>query len=381
MRFVPFLGAFIAAAFPALLALAVDPGWTTLVLVLLLFAVSEAAMGQVVEPLLFGQSTGLSPIAVIAAATFWTWLWGPVGLLLAVPLTVCLVVLGRHVDRLEFLEVMLGDQPALDPKETFYQRALAGDSDALAEQAEACLREKGLAEYLDAVAIPALRLGQADLARDAVAPERVEAVHRSVLTLIEDLEEAEERKPDAPAGTPDAASGGPEAAAAPPPAWRAPGALLCVAGRGPIDAVLAAMLAQVLVRRGFGVQTGGGGVTVAGDGGGGPGTPPPRLACLCLVEGGGSAATARYLLRRTRRRLPGVPVLALAWQDDGEGSLAAGLQAEGVAGPDASLLVATSLAEAAELASEAATAAPEPAAAPSGEAAAPLPGLAAAAPF
>ena len=385
MRFVPFLGAFIAAAFPALLALAVDPGWTTLVLVLLLFAVSEAAMGQVVEPLLFGQSTGLSPIAVIAAATFWTWLWGPVGLLLAVPLTVCLVVLGRHVDRLEFLEVMLGDQPALDPKETFYQRALAGDSDALAEQAEACLREKGLAEYLDAVAIPALRLGQADLARDAVAPERVEAVHRSVLTLIEDLEEAEERKPDAPAGTPDAASGGPEAAAAPPPAWRAPGAVLCVAGRGPFDAVLAAMLAQVLVRRGFGVQTGGGGgVTAAGDGGGGPGTPPPRLACLCLVEGGGSAATARYLLRRTRRRLPGVPVLALAWQGEEEASsVAAGLRAEGTAaGPEAAALVlATSLAEAAELASEAAAAAPGPAAAPSAEEGlTPEPDLAATAP-
>jgi hypothetical protein len=301
-----------------------------------------------------------------------------------VPLTVCLVVLGRHVDRLEFLEVMLGDQPALDPKETFYQRALAGDSDALAEQAEACLREKGLAEYLDAVAIPALRLGQADLARDAVAPERMEAVHRSVLTLIEDLEEAEERKPDAPAGTPDAASGGPEAAAAPPPAWRAPGAVLCVAGRGPFDAVLAAMLAQVLVRRGFGVQTGGGGVTVAGDGGGGPGTPPPRLACLCLVEGGGSAATARYLLRRTRRRLPGVPVLALAWQGEEEASsVAAGLRAEGTAaGPEAAALVlATSLAEAAELASEAAAAAPGPAAAPSAEEGlTPEPDLAATAP-
>ena len=162
MRFVPFIGSVVAAGFPALLALAVDPGWSTLVWVLVLFALSEGLMGQVLEPLVFGHSTGLSPIAVIAAATFWTWLWGPIGLLLAVPLTVCLVVLGRHVDRLEFLEVMLGDSPPLDPEETFYQRALAGDADALAEQAEKCLKEQSLAEFLDGVALPALRLAQAD---------------------------------------------------------------------------------------------------------------------------------------------------------------------------------------------------------------------------
>ncbi|MFC7692541.1 AI-2E family transporter [Paeniroseomonas aquatica] len=142
MRFVPFIGVFVTVTGPILMALAVDPGWTMLVWVLVLFGVSELLMGQVFEPLVFGHSTGLSPIAVIAAATFWTWLWGPIGLLLAVPLTVCLVVLGRHVERLEFLEVMLGDQPPLDPEETFYQRALAGDASALAEQAERCLKEK-----------------------------------------------------------------------------------------------------------------------------------------------------------------------------------------------------------------------------------------------
>ena len=180
MRFVPFIGVFVAVTGPLLLAMAVDPGWATLVWVLVLFAVSEMLMGQVFEPLVFGHSTGLSPIAVIAAATFWTWLWGPIGLLLAVPLTVCLVVLGRHVDRLEFLEVMLGDQPPLDPEETFYQRALAGDADALAEQAERCLKEKPLADYLDVVALPALRLAQADAVHGVLPPERREALQRSV---------------------------------------------------------------------------------------------------------------------------------------------------------------------------------------------------------
>ena len=174
------------------LAVAVDPGWSSLLWVLALFAVSEPLMGQVVEPMVFGHSTGLSPVAVIGAAAFWTWLWGSIGLLLAVPLTVCLVVLGRHVEQLEFLEVMLGDQPALDPEEIFYQRALAGDADALADQAEACLRAQRLPEYLDNVALPALALAQADAGHGTLTPERRERMEGSVVTLLEDLEEADE---------------------------------------------------------------------------------------------------------------------------------------------------------------------------------------------
>lgn len=340
MRFVPFIGSYIAAAFPALLALAVDPGWTTLALVLVLFAVSEIAMGQVFEPLIFGHSTGLSPIAVIAAATFWTWLWGAVGLLLAVPLTVCLVVLGRHVDRLEFLEVMLGDRPPLGPEETFYQRALAGDVDALAEQSERCLKEQPLEGYLDTVALPALRLAQADATREVLAPERLERLRQSVLTLLEDLEEAEEKRPDpAPAGGAPGEEPEPVRSAAAPAAWRAPGAVLCLGGRGPFDALLAAMLAQGLVWRGFGVQQGGGAVLPA---------HPPRLACLCLLEGGTSAAAARFQLRRLRRRLPPeVALLALVWRgaQEGESRMAAALRGDAALAPVA---LATSLGEAVE---------------------------------
>lgn len=331
MRFVPFIGNFIAAAFPALLALAVDPGWATLLWVLALFIVSELMMGQVFEPLIFGHSTGLSPIAVIAAATFWTWLWGPIGLLLAVPLTVCLVVLGRHVERLEFLEVMLGDQPALEPEEIFYQRALAGDADALAEQADRCLdEEKSLTAYLDSVALPALQLAQADAARGTLARNRLETLERSVLTLIEDLEEAEEAKPEQ------------EPSPLPAP-WQAPGAVLCIPGRGPLDRLVTAMLREALTRRGFGVQT--------GHASAGP-AAPPRLLCLCLLEGGSNAVAARYLLRRTRRRLPGVQALALVWSAEAsDGSLMAMLRAEGKSAP---LLMARSLAEAVELAAKAA---------------------------
>ncbi|MBV1799782.1 AI-2E family transporter [Siccirubricoccus sp. G192] len=337
MRFVPFIGVFVAIAFPALLGLAVDPGWATLLWVLALFGVSEMVMGQVFEPWIFGHSTGLSPIAVIAAATFWTWLWGPIGLLLAVPLTVCLVVLGRHVEQLEFLEVMLGDSPPLDPEETFYQRALAGDADALAEQVERCLKEQRITEYLDAVALPALRLAQTDAQRGTLAPERLETLERSVLTLIEDLEEAEEAEAKPPEGEEPGEETMPL-----PPAWTTPGAVLCMPGRGPFDPLLAAMLGQVLTRRGFGVQIGG---AAAGP------AAPPRLLCLCLLEGGSSTATARYLLRRARRRLPGVPALALAWAVEPDGRLAAALRAESQATP---LLLATSLVETLDLAVEAA---------------------------
>ena len=119
LRFVPYIGAVISAVFPLALAAAVDPGWSMLLATAALFLVVEPLA---IEPLIYGHSTGLSPVAVVASATFWTALWGPIGLVLATPLTVCLVVLGRHVERFEFLDVMFGDRPALSPSELFYQR-------------------------------------------------------------------------------------------------------------------------------------------------------------------------------------------------------------------------------------------------------------------
>ena len=136
LRFVPYVGSAIAAAFPLVLAVAVDPTWSMLLWTLALFLIVEPIVGHVIEPMVYGHSTGLSPVAVVASATFWTALWGPIGLVLAPPLTVCLVVLGRHVERLEFLDVMFGDRPALSPPEIFYQRMLAGDPTEASEEAE-----------------------------------------------------------------------------------------------------------------------------------------------------------------------------------------------------------------------------------------------------
>ena len=129
LRFVPYIGAPLAAILPLALAAAVSPQWSMMLWTAGLYVVTEAIMGQVVEPMLYGHSTGLSPFSVVVSATFWTWLWGPIGLILSTPLTLCLVVLGRHVERLEFLDVILGDRPALTPVESFYQRMLAGDPD------------------------------------------------------------------------------------------------------------------------------------------------------------------------------------------------------------------------------------------------------------
>ena len=159
LRFVPYIGAPLAAVLPLALAGAVSPHWSMMLWTAGLFAATEAIMGQVVEPLLYGRSTGLSPFSVVVSATFWTWLWGPIGLILSTPLTLCLLVLGRHVERLEFLDVILGDRPALTPVESFYQRMLAGDPDEAHDQAEVLLRDRPLSSYYDEVALkgPATR--------------------------------------------------------------------------------------------------------------------------------------------------------------------------------------------------------------------------------
>jgi len=323
MRFVPFVGTIIAVAFPLLLALAVEPGWTMPLMVLILFAIGEGLMGQVFEPLVFGRSTGLSPVAVIAAATFWTWLWGAVGLVLAVPLTVCLVVLGRHVERFEFLEVALGDRPPLEPPETFYQRALGGDADALAEQADTTLREARLSHYYDTVALPGLALAQADALRGRFGEAQLAGMQGRIAALVEDLEEDVEDD-EAPPPPLTEEKPAPTPLPAPPPALRAPGTILCVAGRGIFDLAAAEMLAQVLRKRGMGA-TAIPAEALRQDAS--PGLEAVRQAWLCTVEGAGSTAAARSLLRRLKRRLPEASHAALVIGT--EGRLADALRHEG----------------------------------------------------
>jgi len=187
LRFVPYVGPIAAAAIAGALAIAVDPGWSMLLYVLGLFAITEPIVGQVFEPWLYGRSTGLSGVAVVVAAAFWTLLWGPVGLLLSTPLTMCLVVLGRHVEHLEFLAVLLGDQPALAPEQSFYQRVLAGDPDEAAHQAEEFLKDRPLSAYYDQVAIKGLALAQLDVNRGVLNHGERLALKAAIGEIIDDL--------------------------------------------------------------------------------------------------------------------------------------------------------------------------------------------------
>ena len=194
MRFVPYIGSFIAAAPPLLLAAAVEPGWSTFLLTGALYLVSELAMGQVVEPLVYGHGTGLSPIAVVLSTVFWTWIWGPLGLLLAMPLTLCLVVLGRHVEGLQFFSVMLGDEPALTQEQTFYQRALAGDSAEATYQAEVVLKDEPLQAYLDDVALKGLQLAERDRERGILDDDSLNRIETAARELMENLADFEPRR-------------------------------------------------------------------------------------------------------------------------------------------------------------------------------------------
>lgn len=196
MRFVPYIGAFLSAVLPIALAAAVDPGWSMVVATFLLFAIVEPIVGQIIEPLVYGHSTGLSPFSVLVSALFWTWLWGPVGLLLSTPLTVCLVVLGRHVDRLEFLDVLFSNRPALTPIENFYQRMLADDPEEAQEHAELILQECSLSAYYDDVVLKGLELAARDAARGVLTPDQKDEIRASITALVEDLEDREDAVPD-----------------------------------------------------------------------------------------------------------------------------------------------------------------------------------------
>ncbi len=199
LRFLPYVGAPLAALLPLILAAAVDPGWSMVAWTAALYFVLEMTLAQAVEPLLYGRSTGLSPFSVVIAATFWIWLWGPIGLILSTPLTLCLVVLGKHVERLEFLEVLLGDRPALTQVESFYQRILAGDPDEVEEQAEAALKQCSLSSYYDDVALKGLQLASIDASRGVLTDRQVERMQSAITSVIEDLDTHDDIEPEADA--------------------------------------------------------------------------------------------------------------------------------------------------------------------------------------
>ncbi|WP_354207343.1 MULTISPECIES: AI-2E family transporter [unclassified Bradyrhizobium] len=329
LRFVPYIGAVIAAAFPLALAVAVDPTWTMLLWTIALFVVVEPVVGHVLEPMVYGHSTGLSPVAVVASATFWTALWGPIGLVLATPLTVCLVVLGRHVERLEFLDVMFGDRPALSPPEIFYQRMLAGDPTEASAKAEEFLKERSLGSYYDEVALRGLQLAQADAERGALAPDRLTKIRDAVQEFANNISEQDERpSPKVNPTTDVEATSAIEGVAedAPyeslrvlrkedlPSEWQGDHPVLCLAGRNPIDEAAAIMLAQLTNAHGLSARVEAAGalstanifrLETAG----------VAIACLVYMDAS-SPAHMRYSVRRLRRKLPNATIILGCWMKD-----------------------------------------------------------------
>jgi predicted PurR-regulated permease PerM len=310
LRFVPYVGSAISAVFPLILAAAVGSGWGMLLMTAALFGTLQLIVGQVVEPLVYGRSSGLSPVAIVISASFWTWLWGPIGLVLATPLTVCLVVVGRHVDRLQFLDVLLGNEPALTPPQLVYQRMLAGDPVEASQQAQAHLAEASLEDYYDKILLNGLRLAEADARLGRLDRERIERILATVNEVVDDLEMHEDSPP-------------PEAVVADlrsnfarlePVAdiglttalmerWERPGAVLCIPGSGKLDEAAAVVLVQMLKRRGIG------GTAEAADA-----LSMSRFFsldlsqaaafCICYV-GRPSDAMIQYTVRRLSKRIKG----------------------------------------------------------------------------
>jgi predicted PurR-regulated permease PerM len=329
LRFVPYIGAAIAAAFPLALSLAVDPTWSMLLWTLALFIVVEPIVGHVIEPMVYGHSTGLSPVAVVASATFWTALWGPIGLVLATPLTVCLVVLGRHVERLEFLDVMFGDRPALSPPEIFYQRMLAGDPTEASEKAEEFLKERSLTSYYDEVALKGLQLAQADAERGALDHERLTKIREAVSEFANNISDQDDRPLPKVNSTTDAeATSAVETVAedAPyenlpilskkdlPPEWQGEHPVLCVAGRSLIDEAAAIMLGQLATSHGIAARVEAAEVLSTAnvfrlE------TTGVAIVCLIYMDASGPAHM-RYSVRRLRRKLPEAIIVLGCWMKD-----------------------------------------------------------------
>ncbi|MGL4324185.1 MAG: AI-2E family transporter [Beijerinckiaceae bacterium] len=303
LRFVPYIGAFLSSLPPLLLAAAVDPTWTTFIATAAVFLISEPIMGHVIDPLVLGKRVGLSPFAMVAAASFWTLVWGPVGLLLAAPLTMVLVVIGENIPQLNYLSVLLGDKPALDPNTQFYHRLLSNDSASAVEQIEEELETGSIKTASDQIVLPALRLAALDQRRGRISADQLKELHETMDDVT-----------DAIPGT-SATLLTPEAKAVMDMANPNRFDAIIVPARGSIDTMAGEYVAAALAKAGLG-------------------------KCLALTEASGMMAMAavrtemeqghigaivlstvggmdgrhlRFLAKRAAREFPGTPIMLCDW--------------------------------------------------------------------
>jgi predicted PurR-regulated permease PerM len=324
MRFIPYVGGIAGVIPPLLLGLAVDPTWSMFLWTLTLFLIIQPLSGQVIEPLLIGRRTGLAPIAIVLSATIWTFLWGPIGLILSTPLTVCLVVLGRHIGNLEFLDIMLGDRPALSPPQLFYQRMLAGDPIEAVIKAKEFLRERALATYYDEVALEGLRLAHQDIARGRILPERQKRLLHTTERLIAQLETVRDPRPKGGQVSAEAEAAviaaGPDQAAATQVLsridlvadWQGDMPVVCFAKPNTLDEVIGKMLAQVLKKHGINTLTVSSAQQLDMVQGSAKGSV--RMIFLSFVDPL-STLHLRHAVRLARRQFPGAAVALGIWRE------------------------------------------------------------------
>lgn len=302
LRLVPYIGTLVATAFPVTMALAVFPGWKHAALIVAMFVILEIVIANFIEPWLYGAHTGISSLAILVAAVFWSMLWGPVGLILSTPLTVCLMLVGRYVPQLAFLEILLGDAPVLGTHELFYQRLLAMDQDEARNIVEEELHDKSLESLYETVLIPALRLAEEDRHTDAVGERTSEFICQSTRELIDDLRDrALQPSEDGEAS---------DKNRAPAESQLSPAEVVCVPARDEADELVGMMFAQLLRQAGHGADYLAIGTVedmlqhVAQGG--------YRIACVSALPPF-AVGQARSLCRRLHARFPELTIIVGLW--------------------------------------------------------------------
>ncbi len=307
LRFIPYIGPWVAAAMPIGLSMAITTGWIAPMLTVGLFVGLELFNNNFLEPWVYGKNTGVSAVAVLMAAVFWMWLWGPVGLLLATPLTVCVLVVGKHVPQLSFLDILLGTEPVFEPQERIYQRLLAGDQEEAAELFEGYLEKTTFVVLYDTVLIPALAMAETHWQLG----ELNEGKHKFIMQSMKDMihfqgqEEAIANAKPKGADVADPDLTRQEGAKTPPLS------ILCLPARTEADEIIAIMLSQLLGEGGHVVQS----IAAASlsseivdlvE------KYKPDVLCLSATPPA-AAMHARYLCKRLRDRLPNVHLVVGLW--------------------------------------------------------------------
>jgi predicted PurR-regulated permease PerM len=312
LRFIPYVGPWIAAAMPIGLSLAISTGWVTPLLAVGLFVVLELLSNNFLEPWLYGKHTGVSAVAVLVAAVFWLWLWGPVGLLLATPLTVCLLVVGKHVPQLSFLDVLLGNEPVFEPKKRIYQRLVAGDQEEADELLEDLLEHGPVVEVYDSALIPALALAETHWHRGEFNDGKHKFILESLKEMIQDRIERQQEVQAQETSENQAVtidSGRVEVI-------NSPRLVLSLPARSEADEIAAMMLAQVLETKSCVVQA----VSVTSQASELVDLVERRKAEVVCVSATPPAATmhARYLCKQLCRRFPRVKLVVGLWDAQGD---------------------------------------------------------------